>query len=112
MGRHRDRIVTTRHGLPGREQSDNEEVRPYESGVDRGEMLGNRSDLCKDIRRSVVDGVNLFVVRIAATSPCRESEIIPVTSSRVCCGDDASDFSCRDERPSLIVSFTCFSFNL
>ena len=42
-GRHRDRIVTNGHGLPGREQSDNEGVRPYESGVERGETLGNRS---------------------------------------------------------------------
>ena len=27
-GRHRDRIVNNRHGLPGREQSDNGGVRP------------------------------------------------------------------------------------
>ena len=33
-GRHRDRIVTNRHGLTGREQSDNGLVRPYESGVE------------------------------------------------------------------------------
>ena len=32
-GRHRDRIVTSGHGLPGREQSDNGGVRPYDSGV-------------------------------------------------------------------------------
>ena len=51
-GRHRDRIVTNEHGLPGREQSDNGGVRPYESGVDGGETLGNRSDLCKGIGRS------------------------------------------------------------
>ena len=36
QGRHRERIVTNAHGLPGREQSDNEGVRPYESGVERG----------------------------------------------------------------------------
>ena len=35
-GRHRDRIVTNRHGLPGRKQSDNGGVRPYESGVEGG----------------------------------------------------------------------------
>ena len=50
-GRHRDRIKTNEHGLPGREQSDNGGVRPYESGME-GEMLGNHSDLCKGIRRS------------------------------------------------------------
>ena len=33
-GRHRDRIVTNGHGLPRREQLDNEGVRPYESGVE------------------------------------------------------------------------------
>ena len=51
-GRHQDRIVTSRHGLPGREQSDNGGVRPYKSGVEGGKTLGNRSDLCKGIRRS------------------------------------------------------------
>ena len=35
-GRHRDRIVTNGHGLPRREQSDNEWVRPYDSGVEGG----------------------------------------------------------------------------
>ena len=50
--RHRDRIVTNGHGLPCREQSDNGGVRPYESGVEGGETLGYRSDLCKGIRRS------------------------------------------------------------
>ena len=51
-GTHRDRIVTNGHGLPGREQSDNGGVRPYESGVEGGETLGNQSDLCKSICRS------------------------------------------------------------
>ena len=32
-GRHRDRILTNGHCLPGREQSDNEVVRPYDSEV-------------------------------------------------------------------------------
>ena len=50
--RHRGRIVTNGHGLPGREQSDNGGVRPYESGVEGGETLGKRSDLCKGIFRS------------------------------------------------------------
>ena len=36
-GRHRDRIVTNGRGLPGREQSNNGGVRPYESGVEGGE---------------------------------------------------------------------------
>ena len=36
-GRHRNRILTNGHGLPGREQSDNEGVRPYESGLEGGE---------------------------------------------------------------------------
>ena len=35
-GRHRDRIVTNGHGLPGREQSDNGGVRPYDSGLEGG----------------------------------------------------------------------------
>ena len=35
-GRHQDKIVTNRHGLPRREQSDNEGVQPYESGVEGG----------------------------------------------------------------------------
>ena len=35
-GRYRDRIVTNRHGLPCREQSDNGGVRPYDSGVESG----------------------------------------------------------------------------
>ena len=61
-GRHRDRIVTNGHGLPGRQQSDNGGVRPYESGVERGGTLGYRSDLCKDIRRSVVYGVNMVSI--------------------------------------------------
>ena len=43
-GRHRDRIVTNGHGLPGREQSDNEGVRPYESGVERG---GRRLEIAR-----------------------------------------------------------------
>ena len=36
-GRCRDRIVISGHGLPGREQSDNGGVRPYESWVKGGE---------------------------------------------------------------------------
>ena len=51
-GRHRDRIVTSGHGLPGKEQSDNGGVRPYESGVEEGETPGNRSDLSKCNRHS------------------------------------------------------------
>ena len=35
-GRHRDRISTNGHSLPGREQSDNGGVRPYESEVEGG----------------------------------------------------------------------------
>ena len=35
-GRHRDRIVTSGHGLPRKEQSDNGGIRPYESGVEGG----------------------------------------------------------------------------
>ena len=46
----RDRIVTDGHGLPGREQSDNGGVRPYECVVEGGETRGHRSDHC--IRRS------------------------------------------------------------
>ena len=52
-GRHHDRIVTNRRGLPRREQSNNEGVRPYKSGVEGGETPGNRSDLCKGIRHSI-----------------------------------------------------------
>ena len=40
--RHRDRIVTSGHGLPGREQSQNGGVRPYESEVEgEGKSLGS-----------------------------------------------------------------------
>ena len=61
-------------------------------GWREGETHGNRSDLCKGIRRSTVYGVTLFVLRIAATLSCRDFEIIPATSSRVCCGDDVATF--------------------
>ena len=43
-GRHRDRIVINRHGLPGRAQSDNGGVRLYEWGGGRGDarkLLGS-----------------------------------------------------------------------
>ena len=42
-GGHRDRIVTNGHGLSRRQQSDNGGVRPYDSGVEGGKTLGNRS---------------------------------------------------------------------
>ena len=83
-GRHRD----SGHDLPGREQSDNGGVRPYESGVEGGgdarKLIGSP--------RWIVYGVNFFILRIAATSKCHDFEIIPATSSRVCCGDEVATF--------------------
>ena len=47
--------------------------------------------------------VTLFVLRIAATSPCRGFEIIPAISSpRVCCGDDVATFRVTTRALSLI----------
>ena len=95
-GRHRDRIVTNGHSLLRKEQSDRyDRSQRYDRTIVRwreGETPGNRSDLCKGIRRrSAMNSLwcqFIGVVRIAATLPLHDFEIIPTTSSRVCCGDD------------------------
>ena len=108
-GRHRDRIVINGHGLPVREQSDNGRVRPIvcraspppstSTLVRLGGGRGRRSEIDQiSVKafavapRWIVYGVTLFVLSIAATSPCRDFEIIPATSSCVCCGDDVATF--------------------
>ena len=68
-------------------------IREWREG--RVETLGNRSDLGKGIHlapRRIVYDVNLFVLRIAATPSRCDFEIIPATSSWVCCGDNVATF--------------------
>ena len=53
-GRHQDRIVTNGHGLPGREQSDNGGVRPYDDRRTEtdGQKYG-RTDFNREGRKSL-----------------------------------------------------------
>ena len=91
--RHRDIILTNGHGLPGREQSDNGEVREWGWGRGRRPEIARISVKAFAVApRWIVYGVNLFVVTIAVTSTSRDFEIIPATSSLVCCGDDVATF--------------------
>ena len=50
-GRHRDRIATNGHELPGENSQTMEGYDRTRVGWREGETLGYRSDLCKGIRR-------------------------------------------------------------